>query len=150
MILKLEHKKNSVATAIQTVFQVSYAIEAALLKAIDFPPLKRTVANFLDSDTDFFGYMINGDVAAVIEVDSNKEVVHIQSLVVDPRYFRRGIGRKLVQYVLDKYETKLITVETGLENIPAISLYKSFGFKEVKQWDTDHGIRKIRFEIVKN
>ena len=37
-------------------------------------------------------------------------------------------------------------VETGVENEPAILLYKKFGFKEVKQWDTDHGIRKIRLE----
>jgi ribosomal protein S18 acetylase RimI-like enzyme len=39
-----------------------------------------------------------------------------------------------------------MTVETGLDNKPAIALYESFGFKEVKQYDTDHGIRKIRFE----
>ena len=93
--------------------------------------------------------MVNDNVAAVIELDANKKVVHIQSLVVDPKYFRQGIGRKLVQYVLDKYEVELITVETGVDNLPAISLYKSFGFKEIKQWDTDHGVRKIRFEILK-
>jgi hypothetical protein len=26
-------------------------------------------------------------------------------------------------------------------------LYKKFDFKEVKQWNTDHGIRKIKFEL---
>jgi len=25
-------------------------------------------------------------------------------------------------------------------------LYKKFDFKEVKQWNTNHGIRKIKFE----
>ena len=37
-------------------------------------------------------------------------------------------------------------VETGFDNEPASLLYKSLGFKEVKQWDTEIGIRKIRFE----
>ena len=55
MIVKLDHKNSIIASAIHVVFQVSYAIEAELLKAVDFPPLKRTVANCLDSDTDFFG-----------------------------------------------------------------------------------------------
>lgn len=150
MIIKLDHKKNSVATVIYSVFQVSYAIEAEILKAVNFPPLKRTITNFLECDTDFFGYMIDDHATAVIEINTNELAVHIQSLVVDPKYFRRGIGCKLVQYVLDKYENRVITVETGLENTPAIKLYESLGFKEIKQWDTDHGVRKVRFEIIQH
>ena len=53
---------------------------------------------------------------------------------------------KLVEFVLNSNDSKLFTVETGLDNEPATTLYKKFNFKEVKQWDTDHGIRKIRFE----
>ena len=37
-------------------------------------------------------------------------------------------------------------VETGVDNEPVIKLYKKLGFKEVKQWDTDFGIRKVLFE----
>lgn len=37
-------------------------------------------------------------------------------------------------------------VETGVENEPASLLYKKMNFREVKQWDTPFGIRKIRFE----
>jgi hypothetical protein len=39
-------------------------------------------------------------------------------------------------------------VETGLANGPATALYQAFGFKVVRQWDTDHGVRKIRFRLV--
>jgi len=48
-----------------------------------------------------------------------------------------------------QFSSKVFTVETGLENIPASKLYTSFHFKEVKQWDTDHGVRKIRFEFIR-
>ena len=67
--------------------------------------------------------------------------------MVSPHYFRQGIGRQLMKYVLQDFSSKVFTVETGLKNIPASKLYTSFHFKEVKQWDTDHGVRKIRFKL---
>ena len=33
-------------------------------------------------------------------IENNQDLTHIQSLVVDPNYFRKGIGRKLVQIIL--------------------------------------------------
>lgn len=45
-----------------------------------------------------------------------------------------------------KYKLIIFTVETGIDNQPAIKLYESFGFQELEQWDTNHGIRKVRFE----
>jgi ribosomal protein S18 acetylase RimI-like enzyme len=56
----------------------------------------------------------------------------------------------LIAFVFNEFDSNLFVVETGLENEPAIELYKKFGFEEVKQWDTDHGIRKIRFELRMN
>ena len=63
---------------------------------------------------------------------------------------RKGIGKELMEYVCNLYASDLFRVETGLANIPAIQLYKSLGFTEVKQWDTAIGVRKIRFEKSKN
>ena len=63
----------------------------------------------------------------------------INSLVVCPKHFRRGIGRRLVQFVFDEFDAELFVVETGIDNGPAIELYGKLGFKEVKQWDTDIG-----------
>ena len=48
--------------------------------------------------------------------------------------------------MLETYETSSFSVETGVLNLPAIGLYQGFGFAETKQWDTDHGVRKVRFE----
>ena len=71
-------------------------------------------------------------------------------MVVDPVFFRQGIARKLMEYVFNTFDSKLFVVETGLENGPATKLYKKFDFKEVKQWNTDHGVRKIQFERIIN
>ena len=146
MILKIEHKKNINAKEIWSIFQASYTTEAKMLKATDFPPLKRTVSQFLNSNTKFYGYYLIKNLAGVIEIDNNEGVTHIQSLVVYPKYFRKGIGRELVNYVLETSDSIIFTVETGFENLPAKRLYRSFDFKEKDQWDTKHGVRKIRFE----
>ena len=144
MILKIDNKKIEISKEIYSIFQASYKIEAELLQATDFPPLKRTISEFSNSNNSFYAYYIDKDMSGVIEVENNSESTHIQSLVVYPKYFRQGIAKQLVQFVLDSYTSKLFTVETGLNNTPAIKLYTSFDFEEIKQFNTNHGVRKIQ------
>lgn len=147
IIKKLNHTNLAIATKMRVIFQESYAVEAKLLKAVNFPPLQRPLEGYIKSKTTFFGYHIEGEIVGVIEVNSNEKATHINSLVVSPHFFRQGIGRQLIQHILQHFSSKVFTVETGLENIPASKLYTSLGFKEVRQWDTDHGVRKIRFKL---
>lgn len=146
MIKRLQNNDIEISKKIFFVFQASYSIEAKLLNATNFPPLKRPLENYIISNTEFFGYFKNHDLAGVIEIDHNNNFTHINSLVVDPKFFRQGIARKLMEFVFNTFDSNLFIVETGLENEPATKLYKNFGFKEVKQWDTNHGVRKIKFE----
>ena len=146
MIIKIDNKRNAIAKEIRNIFQSSYAIEAEMLKAIDFPPLTRTISQFLNSNSEFYAYYLNQNIAGLIEIKNNQDLTHIQSLVVYPKYFRKGIGRKLVQFVLGTYKSIIFTVETGVDNYPAIKLYISLGFEEQNQWDTNHGIRKVKFK----
>jgi ribosomal protein S18 acetylase RimI-like enzyme len=146
MIIKINNKENKIAEEIRAIFQASYTVEAKMLKAVDFPPLQRTISQFLKSDSEFYAHYLTKNIAGVIEIENHEDLTHIQSLVVYPKYFRNGIGRGIVQFILDTYKSKIFTVETGIDNHPAIKLYKSFGFQEQKQWDTNHGVRKVRFE----
>ncbi|QRM90696.1 GNAT family N-acetyltransferase [Lacinutrix sp. WUR7] len=146
MIERLHNKNLRVSEKIRSVFQLSYKIEAELLKAVDFPPLKRPLESYVNSETAFFGYLKNEELAGVVEITHNNTFTHINSLVVAPRFFRQGVARKLMEFVFNNYDSDLFVVETGLDNGPATALYKKFDFKEVKQWDTDHGVRKIKFE----
>ncbi|WP_158845104.1 GNAT family N-acetyltransferase [Algibacter sp. L1A34] len=146
MIKRLQNNDIEVSKKIRSVFQLSYKIEAKLLNATDFPPLKRPLENYINSETEFFGYLKDKELAGVIEIKHNNNFTHINSLVVAPSFFRQGIARKLMEFIFERFNSKLFVVETGLENGPATELYKKFNFKEVKQWDTDHGVRKIKFE----
>ncbi len=146
MIQKLPHADRATAGKIREVFQVSYAVEAELLGAVDFPPLKRPLSAFLESSNPFFGFFEGGELAGVVELVEGVSTTHIQSLVVRPEFFRKGIGGRLLEFVLQAYDSPVFTVETGLENGPATSLYRKFGFREILRYDTDHGVRKVRFE----
>ncbi|WP_282136245.1 GNAT family N-acetyltransferase [Seonamhaeicola maritimus] len=146
MIKKLQNNDIKISSQIHSVFQLSYAIEAELLGANDFPPLKRPLESYLESDNEFYGYLKNNELAGVIEVERTDKHIDINSLVVKPKFFRRGIGKKLMEFTFNRFDSELFIVETGVKNKPATELYKKLGFKEMKQWNTDFGIRKILFE----
>lgn len=146
MITKILHTQNKNAQNIRSVFQVSYKIEAKLLGADNFPPLSRPLEEFSNCSNDFFGFYEEQTLVAVVEIKDEKVAKHIQSLVVDPDYFRRGIARKLIKYVLQHYPIKQFTVETGKENGPARKLYESFGFELLKTYTAEEGILKVRYQ----
>lgn len=147
MIKKLDHTELETAKIMQSVFYAAYSVEAELLRAKDFPPLKRPLESYVNSPTEFFGYQKNQELAGVIEIDHNSNRTYINSLVVDPKFFRQGIAHALMTYVIDVFDSNLYVVETGLDNGPATALYIAFGFKIVKEWDTNHSIRKIKLEL---
>jgi nucleoside-diphosphate-sugar epimerase/GNAT superfamily N-acetyltransferase len=146
MIKRLNNKDPEITHKMRTVFQASYAIEAKILQADDFPPLKRTLEEYKNTDTLFYGFWQMLNLAAVIEIKHLESSIHIQSLVVDPGYFRQGIAAQLLDYVLINNSTPLFTVETGSANAPAIKLYEKLGFKEVRHYLAGQGIKKICLE----
>lgn len=148
MIIKLNNQDKQLAKQLQKVFQASYTIEAKILKAVDFPPLNRTLDQYIKTDTEFFAYWKGNEIAGAIEIKQTKDSIHIQSLVVHPFFFRQGIAGKLLNHVFTHFKTSMFTVETGSANNPAIKLYENYGFIETQQYDTSHGIRKIRLEKI--
>ena len=82
-------------------------------------------------------------------MEEGPDHIHIRSLTVDPAFFRRGIGFKLLRFVDENFPARKITVETGNENYPAVDFYLNFGFKKNKVWMTDFGIEKVSFSLQK-
>lgn len=148
MIEKLDHSKPVTASEIYEVFQASYAVEARLLRAEYFPPLLRTAQDLKKSKNEFWAYYKKDAIVAISEIKVEPSLTHIQSLVVLPSHFRKGIAGKMILHVFNFYQSKSYIVETGLENNPAIMLYKKYGFDEILQYDTEYGIRKIRLECL--
>lgn len=147
MITKLDNSNEDVANQIFTIFQDSYKVEAQLVGVLDFPPLLRSSKDIRSSKTKFYGFSENNSLAAIIEIVIEDMHLEIHSLTVDPRYFRKGIADKLIDYILEKFDFSQAIVETAVVNIPAINLYKKHGFVEFKRWTPSHGIEKLAMSI---
>lgn len=147
MITRLDNSNEEIANQIFTVFQDSYKIEAQLIGTLDFPPLLRSAKDIESSKTQFYGFMQNNILAAVIEIIIEQKHLEINSLTVDPNYFRQGIANKLMSYILEVIEFSGAVVETAVVNSPAIKLYQKHGFVEFKRWTPSHGIEKVAMAI---
>tara|TARA_R110000787_G_scaffold12692_1_gene40810 strand:+ start:112 stop:567 length:456 start_codon:yes stop_codon:yes gene_type:complete len=147
MITKLENANDNIANQIHTVFQNAYKVEAQLIGVTDFPPLLRTAENIVNAKTDFYGFSVHNCLAAIIEIAIDEKHLDIHSLTVDPKYFRKGIADKLINYVLKTFNISVAIVETAVVNKPAINLYKKHGFLEYKRWTPSHGIEKLAMSV---
>ena len=66
---------------------------------------------------------------------------YLDGLAVDPSYQRRGIGRKLMEWGLER--SKEEDVPITLTGTPAgLRLYEKIGFKEVQVNDIGNGIKE--------
>ncbi|PCK30356.1 GNAT family N-acetyltransferase [Pseudoalteromonas piscicida] len=147
MIQKLSSRDVSVAREIFNVFQRSYKIEAELIGASYFPPLSRTIGDICGATSHFYGYFENQNLAAVIEIVIFEKTLEIDSLTVDPSYFRKGIAGKLLHFALTEFDAAKVIVETATANTPAIKLYNKHGFVEYKRWLPGHGIEKLALAV---
>ncbi|WNZ57488.1 GNAT family N-acetyltransferase [Microbulbifer sp. MKSA007] len=147
MIIKLDNLNEEIADHIFTIFQRSYKVEAQLIGVTNFPPLSRSAQDIMNSKSQFYGFIDNECLAATIEVAIEDKRLEINSLTVDPDYFRKGIAGKLLNYILDEYEFIESIVETAAVNEPAINLYKKHGFVEFKRWTPPHGIKKVALSL---
>ncbi|RZG16837.1 GNAT family N-acetyltransferase [Pseudoalteromonas sp. CO342X] len=147
MIQKLNNRDASVAREIFNVFQRSYKIEAELIGVSYFPPLSRTIEDICGATSHFYGYFENQNLAAVIEIVIFEKTLEIDSLTVDPSYFRKGIAGKLLNFALTEFDAAKVIVETATANAPAIKLYNKHGFVEYKRWLPAHGIEKLALAV---
>lgn len=147
MIKKIDNANAVIAKNIFSIFQCSYKIEAQLIGTLDFPPLSRSAKDIANCKADFYGFNDNNRLAAIIEIAVEGKRLEINSLTVDPKYFRKGIADKLLHYILTSFDLNEVIVETAVVNTPAINLYKKHGFSEFKRWTPSHGIEKLAMSV---
>lgn len=81
----------------------------------------------------YFVALIKDEVVGICGLRDIAGEGEITNVVVDDGYRRLGIGRKMLEKVIDQcgqLDIKDVTLEVRIGNKPAISLYEEFGFKE--------------------
>ncbi|AZZ37060.1 hypothetical protein CIK05_09725 [Bdellovibrio sp. qaytius] len=130
------------------VFRAAYAVEAEILDVppTSFFPLTLTLEDLEKSEDEIFGIEVDGTLAGAIFLEKSNHTITISSLVVDPKYFRKGLGKSLINYVLQKYRTMNFLAGTGSKNIPAIKLYEKFGFQATSEETVEPSIRRVNLK----
>lgn len=148
-IRTLDHKAS--CYEIYALFQLSYKIEAELAKAEKFPPLLWTPEDIQNKPGDFFGIFEGSELIASVQVFSSSDSeISIYSLVVHPTHFKKGLASALIAFVLSRYSQNTVYVETAAANVPAISLYKKYGFQIIKTYVAKLNIEKVRMVFHRN
>jgi ribosomal-protein-alanine N-acetyltransferase len=89
-------------------------------------------------NTKYIVAKLNGEIAGFAGILIGVDVVEIMNIVVKKNKRRMGIGKNLLEKLIElakKTKLKILTLEVNSNNIPARKLYEILGFKAV-------GIRK--------
>ncbi|REK71156.1 GNAT family N-acetyltransferase [Paenibacillus paeoniae] len=148
MIEKLNHREPITAKAMLAVQLPAYRIEADIIGFDDIPPLRDTAETIMASEETFVGYWLEEELAGFISYELDEHQLGICRMVVHPQYFRRGIAKGLLSYVLTGAgEQKRITVSTGAKNEPAKALYRSFRFTDAGEIEVAPEVSLALFEL---
>lgn len=127
VIKKIDITNHKLAKEVFDIQILSYKVEAEII----VPPLKDTFESLQRSGETFFGYYLNEELCGVISFKTAKSVIDIHRLMVHPNHFRKGIAKKLVDFVESNKETfETIIVSTGTKNAPAVDFYFKNGFSK--------------------
>lgn len=146
MVRKIDHQNEQVAKDIQQVQQLAYLIEAELMGFYEIPQLHETVTEIQCSTETFIGYS-EEQLLGILSYRVAEGIVDIHRLVVDPGHFRKGVGKRLLEFLLERYRGYEFTVRTGTANKPAIALYKTYGFQEQRLIEVAPGITCTQFSL---
>jgi ribosomal protein S18 acetylase RimI-like enzyme len=140
----LDHRLHESANRIYDLFQCAYQVEAELIGASSFAPLERSAWEIQTAKSCFLGQWIGPELVAVLEYSGDETHLCIDSLVVHPHFFRRGLASRMLRALLSQVRWQTADVETAAENAPAIALYERFGFYPSRLWTSEDGIEKLQ------
>jgi ribosomal protein S18 acetylase RimI-like enzyme len=134
MIKLLDITDEQTATQVLEVQIPAYQVEADIIGYQEIPPLTDTIRTLQSCGEVFYGYF-DPFLAGVVSYKIEHQMLDIHRVVVHPHFFRRGIGKAMVQFLLNTYKDKVdgFIVRTGKKNIPALKLYQQLGFREIEQ-----------------
>ena len=87
-----------------------------------------------DDQSEYFITEADGQIVACVGAGILGDTAEIETFAVDPKFRRRGIGKKIFARLLRTVRergAKFVILEVRPSNLPAIDFYERFGFKIV-------------------
>ncbi|MBE6810277.1 MAG: ribosomal-protein-alanine N-acetyltransferase [Ruminococcaceae bacterium] len=110
-------------------------------ECFSIPWSKNAIKESMTAGTCFYVAQFNDNIVGYMGLSKIAGEGYVTNVAVLPEYRRTGIGKKILEYVIDnsKNELEFISLEVRVSNHAAISLYEKFGFERV-------GLRKRFYE----
>jgi GNAT superfamily N-acetyltransferase len=96
----------------------------------------------IESGVEFYGWMENDALVAVMGIQLVNDVTLIRHSYVCAGHQRRGIGEKLLEHLLSLARTSEVLVGTWKAAYWAIRFYEKHGFRLVSKEEKDRLLRK--------
>ena len=116
---------------ILAVWERSVLATHSFLNPGDFKSIKEIVHTIDFNTFQVYCLLTEGRVAGFIGVADQK----VEMLFLDPRYFGRGLGKKLMDFAL--VELKANKVDVNEQNLKSVRFYKRLGFETYERTDKD-------------
>lgn len=146
-VTRLDVAEPAVAEAVLALQRRAYQVEANLVGFDDIPPLHESLEELQSCDETFLAAVVDGTLAGLVSWKRVGDTLDLHRLVVDPAFFRVGIGRALVRAAeANESGVRHVIVQTGAANEPAKALYRSEGFHEAGQHEVAPGFWVTLFE----
>ncbi|GGH38798.1 GNAT family N-acetyltransferase [Paenibacillus segetis] len=153
MIIPLSLHDHEVVEQVWSLQHTAYRLEALAVGLMEYPPLPDTFESLRNSTEQFYGYYAEEEgelLGAIATTSSIPSTLGITRLMVHPNYFRQGIGSALLNYVISEHsEMKTIAVTAGTLNVPAVSLYRQYGFIPCGAMMAAPGVELTRFQLTR-
>lgn len=136
---------SGLAEQILAVQKSSYAVEARLIGDDRIPLLHESVDELCGAQVHWLVARAGDEILGAAAWSGSE----IDRLVVSPHAHRRGIGRALVDMMLESIVGQRVDVATGRDNLPARRLYESFGFVHTENQQVLPGLWLARYALVR-
>lgn len=83
-----------------------------------------------NSSYKFLGIFNRNRIAGYIILLDSIDIYEVIKIATSPNYRKKGLGKKLLNYVLDDLDKNLI-LEVRVSNKEAINLYENLGFEKI-------------------
>jgi N-acetylglutamate synthase-like GNAT family acetyltransferase len=104
--------------------------------------LAKELKKQIDSGVEFFGLEQKRKIIGVMGIQHVKDVTLIRHAYVVPKYQRRGIGGRLLKYLMSLAKDPEILVGTWKAANWAIQFYEKYGFSLTSSEEKDRLLRK--------
>lgn len=97
-------------------------------------PSEELVRSYLQKGVCYTAQMNEEVVAVILIMETKSRTIEVMNLAVKEEYQNKGIGKKLLMYVIEeikKGDTKTIEIGTGNPGVVQMLLYQKCGFRIV-------------------